>query len=186
MRHNKTIIPYLLVLLIMLVFSSCQTLPIIKAQKSVSYPPQVFSLKAIANVVDKGVSHRFNLVWIQTSTHKWSIKIDHMTLPWELHIADENGVTWVNNQIIDQDLNDYLVEHYQFNLPIDLLKNILFFPISNKKIPLHKGWKAKQINTQLYGKNQVAKKILLQNVKNNGYLMIQIHSLYFENSTPKA
>ena len=176
MKNKQFIIPYLTVLLTILGLVACQT-PTTPIKQVTTYPPSSFFIKAKVSLLDQNLSHLFSFLWIQKSNKAWSINIEHLSLPWELNIIFENETIWVNNQIIHQNIDEYLKQEYQFNLPIDLLKKLIFFPVINKQAFNYQGWKVIDINTQFHFKNPVANRLFLKHEQSDKRLLFKILKL---------
>lgn len=131
--------------------------------KGLIYPPHAFTLKAKIGLIGKQDSYLFSLLWQQKSRENWQLKIESLSIVWELNIAYKDQTTWVNNQIIDTSLEDYLVQNYRFDLPVNLLRHLLFFPKQEKLV--YANWQVADTLTQIRFKNPTIKHIRLQNKK---------------------
>ena len=139
------------ILIILPILNSCQTV-VPKQQIESHYPPKQFNIVGKMSMINKKKSYFFDLSWQETPAQK-EIILKSSTYLWELNIVQNANGTWINNQLIEQSLEQWLIKKYQLVLPIEQIKKWVFLPNDNPPPALT------ILSTQQWMQHQVAKKI---------------------------
>ncbi len=145
---------------------ACQMRPQVKVD---TYPPIAFKLNGQLSLISKTKQHRFKVSWQQNNISDWLMIISHLDFPWELNIVHNNQTTWVNNEQIDTPLDNYLLENHRFNIPLNLIKKLIFFPKKNNF--KHRYWQVQLISTQLRFSREILHKVHLKSSRGTSLIL---------------